>query len=180
MHASDTQPLPLHPAISARLHAQTVEPPLMEVLAAQLRAVDRAVFSWMQAYGDHCLRGSLALVFIWFGALKVVGMSPAADLVAQTVFWWDASWFLPVLGLAECAIGLCFLHPQTIRLGIALMACQMVGTFFPFVVLPQLTYTSTLLTPTMEGQYIVKNFVLIAAAIAIGSRLPAPAEQGEG
>ena len=61
------------------------------------------------------------------------------------------------------------LFQRTIRIAILLMAFQMVGTFFPFFVLPQETFTGTVLTPTMEGQYIIKNIVLIAAAIVVGS-----------
>ena len=58
------------------------------------------------------------------------------------------------------------------RIGIALLAVQMVGTFLPLVLLPEVTFTVYPLVPTLEGQYIIKNIIVIGAAITVGSTLP--------
>ena len=138
-------------------------------LLKTLDQLDARIVEWLKGHGMTLLRYSLGLIFFWFGLLKVVGMSSAAALVSQTVFWWDAAWFLPALGLAECLIGLCFCYKPLVRLALLMMACQMVGTFFPFVILPEMTMIDTILVPTMEGQYILKNVVLIAAAMVVGA-----------
>lgn len=66
--------------------------------------------------------------------------------------------------------GLGFLHPATVRLAIALLAIQMVGTFLPLVLLPEVTFQPGRIpyAPTLEGQYIVKNLIIISAALVIG------------
>ena len=143
-----------------------------------LKQIDKAIASWMAVRGVFFLRISLAVVFIWFGALKPFGVSPADDLVAKTVYWVDPEWFLPVLGVWEVLIGICMLWRPLIRVSIALRALQMPGTFLPLVILPDVCFVHIPWAPTLEGQYIIKNLVLISAAIVIGGTLrgnrPAP------
>lgn len=130
----------------------------------------------MSLLGVPLARMSLGLVFIWFGALKVAGQSPAIDLVARTIYWVDPQWFIPLLGWWEIAIGMCLLDPLRwlrlppwlTRTGILLLALQMPGTFLPLVVLPEVCFANPPFVPTLEGQYIIKNLVLIAAALAVG------------
>jgi uncharacterized membrane protein YkgB len=117
------------------------------------------------------LRISLGIIFIWFGGLKVFGQSPANDLITKTVYWFNPDIFIPILGVWEAAIGLCLLVPNFIRLGLLLLALQMPGTFLPLVLLPEVCFQSNPLNLTLEGQYIVKNLVLIGAAMVVGARL---------
>ncbi len=145
-------------------------PSLSHRVFSQLDRLDALVVDFLKGYGMTALRLSLGIVFFWFGFLKIVGVSSAAQLVTQTVFWWDASWFLPLLGFGECIIGLCFFYKPLVRVALILMAMQMIGTFFPFVVLPDTTMQSGILVPTMEGQYILKNIVLIAGAMVVGAQ----------
>ncbi|MBR9692878.1 hypothetical protein GOV07_03000 [Candidatus Woesearchaeota archaeon] len=128
--------------------------------------LDKNICSWMEIHGHRLLRYALAAVFIWFGALKPLGLSPAQGLVENTVYWFGP-WFVPILGVWEVAIGICLLYRPLIRIGIALMALQMAGTFLPLILLPGITWQG-FLTPTLEGQYIIKNLVLITAAIVVG------------
>ena len=127
----------------------------------------------MHRYGHTALRFSLAVIFIWFGILKPLGLSPAEDLVLLTVDWMPLlspeAW-LAVIGWWEVAIGVLFLFRPTIRFAIALLAMQMVGTFMPLVVLPSVTFQDGRIPYglTMEGQYIVKNLLIISAALVIG------------
>lgn len=136
--------------------------------------LDLAIARWMERVGVRVLRVSLALVFIWFGALKIVGMSPAEGLVRATVYWMPGDVFVPILGVWEVLIGLFLLYRPTIRLALALLFLQMPGTILPLFLLPEVTFTSVPFGLTLEGQYIVKNMTLIAAALVVGgtARIP--------
>jgi uncharacterized membrane protein YkgB len=115
-------------------------------------------------------------VFIWFGALKLVpGLSPAEPLVIQTAealarlaVFPPPDLFLRLLGVWEVVIGLGFLVRPLLRPAIALLALQMPGTLLPLVLLPELCYTAAPLGLTLTGQYIIKNMVLVAAALVVG------------
>lgn len=131
--------------------------------------VDKRIASWMAQHGLTILRYSVAIIFIWFGFLKVIGYSPAIELVTRTVYWADPNWFVPFLGWWEVAIGICFLIRPLVRAGIALLAPQMVGTFLPLIILPGVTFQQNVLLPTLEGQYIIKNLLIISAALVIGA-----------
>lgn len=149
-------------------------------------ALDRRIATWMDRWGVRLLRYSLGLVFVWFGAIKPLGTSPASELVARTVYVVPPELFVPFLGIWEVAIGLCLIYRPLIRIGIGLMALQMVGTFMPLVLLPGVTFEAFPHAPTLEGQYIVKNLVMISAAIVVGGtvrdepadRSAAPADTG--
>lgn len=138
-------------------------------LKKEFNRIDERIVSWMKREGVTLLRFSLAVVFIWFGALKVIGTSPANELVARTVYWVSSTWFVPFLGWWEVIIGLCLLYKPLIRFGIFIMAIQMIGTFLPLILLPEVVYNGNIFSLTLEGQYIIKNLVLISAAIVIGS-----------
>ena len=136
----------------------------------KLREIDKTITIWLGHYGVKALRFSVAIVFIWFGLLKVVDYSPATVLVTETVYWFNPSWFIPFLGWWEIVIGFCFIFRPLIRVAIALLAPQMIGTFLPLVLLPHITFQQgSFLLPTLEGQYIIKNLVIIAAAMVIGA-----------
>lgn len=117
------------------------------------------------------LRISLGIIFFWFGALKIFGDSPANDLITKTVYWFNPDVFIPILGIWEALIGICLLVPSFIRLGLLLLALQMPGTFLPLILLPEVCFQSIPFSLTLEGQYIVKNLVLIGAAMVVGGRL---------
>jgi uncharacterized membrane protein YkgB len=134
----------------------------------RIDTLDRRIATWMDRWGVRLLRYSLGLVFVWFGAIKPLGTSPANELVARTVYVVPPDLFVPFLGVWEVAIGLCLIYRPLIRIGIGLMALQMVGTFMPLVLLPHVTFEAFPHAPTLEGQYIVKNLVMISAAIVVG------------
>jgi uncharacterized membrane protein YkgB len=139
----------------------------------KLQKLDQQIADFMQRWGILALRISLGIIFIWFGILKPLGMSPAAPLVIATVKWMPflspQSW-VGVIGIWEVAIGVFFFFNGTLRIAIGLLALQMVGTFMPLVILPGATFQEGyyLLAPTMEGQYIIKNLLIISAAMVIG------------
>ena len=53
---------------------------------------DHAIATWMERYGYRLLRISMGIVFIWFGALKPFGLSPAEALVAKATTWIPVPW----------------------------------------------------------------------------------------
>ena len=130
--------------------------------------LDYRISQWMYQYGKPILRFALAINFIWFGALKVIWNSPAQELIAKTVYWIDPEVFIPILGVWEVLIGIFLLFKRTIRLAVFLLVLQMPGTFLPFIVLPEVCFEDFPFILTTEGQYIIKNLVLIGAAIVVG------------
>ncbi|MDQ3019134.1 MAG: hypothetical protein M3R36_00970 [Bacteroidota bacterium] len=135
--------------------------------------IDRSISGYMNRHGIKALQISLAVIFIWFGLLKILGISPAAGLVKATVNWmpfFDSDSWVKIIGCWEVVIGVCFIFKKTLRVAIALLAMQMVGTFLPLVILPDITFQRGMFpfAPTIEGQYIIKNLLIIAAALTIG------------
>lgn len=118
-------------------------------------------------------RLSLALIYIWFGALKVIGASPANPLVASLLEHLlptlSFSTFSVFFGVFEVVIGILFLLPKLDRITLLLFSLHMVTTFMPLLVLPRMTWNSFLI-PTLEGQYIIKNVALLALAYGIYGR----------
>jgi uncharacterized membrane protein YkgB len=138
----------------------------------------------MRRWGVPALRVSLAVIFVWFGMLKPLGLSPAAPMVKATVGWmpfFSPDNWVAVIGWWEVAIGLTFLTRRTSRIAIGLLAMQMVGTFLPLAILPSVTFQPGHFpyAPTLEGQYIIKNLLIISAALVLGGTVrhqPPPGE----
>jgi uncharacterized membrane protein YkgB len=136
--------------------------------------VDRRITGWMAAYGLALLRVALAIVFLWFGALKLFpNLSPAEALAGRTIETLTgglvpASVAVPILALWEMAIGLGLLVGRWMRVTLALLFVQMLGTITPLFLFPDETWAVFPIAPTLEGQYIIKNIVLVAAAIVLG------------
>ena len=116
------------------------------------------------------LRMALGMVFVWFGALKVAGTTPVADLVAGTVPWLDRTWFVPALGAAEILMGAALLVGRLLPMVCAVLAAHLCGTFLVLVMEPQLAFQdgNPLLLTTI-GEFVVKNLVLISAALVLAS-----------
>ena len=138
-----------------------------------LNEIDRKISSAMENWGTTALRVSLGVIFVWFGILKPFGISPAEPLVIATVKWLpllDPQTWLAVIGWWEVVIGISFLFRRTARLAIALLALQMGGTLMPLFLLPEVTFQAGRIPfgPTMEGQYIIKNLLIISSALVIG------------
>jgi uncharacterized membrane protein YphA (DoxX/SURF4 family) len=143
---------------------------MTRALPEEFDSIDLRITRWMARNGLTVLRFSLGVVFVWFGALKLVpGLSPAEELVRATVPFLPGEWFLPVLALWEIAIGIGFLTGRALRVTILLLFLQMPGTLAPIALLPERVFTVFPYGLTLEGQYIVKNLVLIAAALVIGA-----------
>jgi uncharacterized membrane protein YkgB len=155
----------------AALHLSTMDaagsiPPPEEL--GWFERIDRMIALTMQRYGTFLLRISLGIVFLWFGALKPFGLSPANELVTRTITFIPPRIFIPVLGVWEMLIGLCLLIRPLARVALLLLFAQMAGTVLPLFLLPDLCYTHIPYGLTLEGQYIIKNLCLISAAMVVG------------
>lgn len=147
----------------------------MKQLELRWTQLDRAMIAAMAAYGTRLLRVALAITFIWFGALKIAGRSPVADLVAQTVYWLSPAFFVPFLGWWELAVGVGLLFGVALRLVLLLFWLQMAGTFLVLVLRPEFAFQSgNPLLLTVTGEFVVKNLVLIASGLVVGGTVPRP------
>jgi len=151
-----------------------IEQRIEERLPARLRRpidrIDSAVAGFMERYGVTLLRIALAIVFIWFGALKISGRSPVEDLVKDTIYFLPEDAFFVVLGVWEIIIGVGLLIPVALRLTLLLFWLQMAGTFLTLIVLPGRSFQDdSPLLLSVTGEFVVKNLVLIAAGLVIGS-----------
>ena len=123
----------------------------------------------METYGTPLLRMSLAVVFIWFGVLKIIGRSPVYELVAKTVYWVSPDFFIPFLGVWEVLIGAGLLLRAALRLTLLLFWLQLAGTFLVLVLRPDIAFQhGNPLLLTTEGEFVIKNLVLISAGLVVG------------
>lgn len=143
---------------------------LPDALRRPIDRLDAAVTGFLERYGITFLRIAVAVVFIWFGLLKVIGRSPVEDLVKDTIYFLPQDTFFLVLGVWEIIIGVGLLIPVALRLTLFLFWLQMAGTFLTLIILPGRSFQDGnpfLLAVT--GEFVVKNLVLIAAGLVIGS-----------
>lgn len=115
---------------------------------------------------------SLFIVFFWFGAIKLTGLSPANDLVRELLLlipvmkMWPFDSFIIILGLVEMLIAILFLFQRTTKLAIVILIPHMFTTMLPLILLPALTWQAFMI-PTLAGQYIIKNIVIVALALSV-------------
>ena len=137
--------------------------------------VDARITSLMARHGLVLLRVSVGIVFLWFGALKFFpGLSPAQDLAVRTM---DILTFgllpartsLVILAAWEVVIGVGLFFNIFMRGTLFLLFLQMLGALTPLFLFPEEVFTHIPYAPTLEGQYIIKNMVLISAGIVLGA-----------
>jgi putative oxidoreductase len=159
-------------------------------LDARLQALEAAAHRWLIAYSIVILRVSLGAVFLGFGFLKFFpGVSPAQDLVERTTDILTLGLVpgsVAIVGVAalECVIGLCLVAGRGMRGAIYLLMVQLVGILSPVVLLAGRMFDGPHGAPTLEGQYVLKDVVLVGAALVLaatlrGGRLTSDATQDD-
>lgn len=147
----------------------------MRDIETTYKGFDKYITEWMARHGITLLRVSLGLIFFWFGVLKFIpGLSPAQDLAGRTIYlltfgFVHASVSVPVLALWECVIGVCLITNLFMRAALLLLFLQMMGTVTPIFFFPEEVFFAVPFAPTLEGQYIIKNIVLVSAGLVIGA-----------
>jgi uncharacterized membrane protein YkgB len=144
------------------------------------RKIDVRIRAWMRKNSPKLLRWSVGIIFLWFGALKFFqGVSPAESLAIETIRLLTFGWFSDALiinGLAlwEVIVGIGLITGFFLREIILLLFLQMLGTLTPIFLFPDEVFVQIPFVLTLEGQYIVKNLVLMSAGVAIGGTLEDP------
>lgn len=147
----------------------------MSELPASLARVDRLVTHWMARHGVDIVRVALGIIFVWFGFLKYFpGVSSEEAIATRTMDVLSFGLLSPgvsrvLLATWECAIGLGLITHTALRVTLLLLFTQMLGTLMPLVIFPGDTFTQFPFVPSLQGQFIIKNVVLIAAAIIVGA-----------
>jgi uncharacterized membrane protein YkgB len=130
---------------------------------------DKILSQWMASTGIKFLRIGLGIIFFWFGVLKFFpGLSPAEELVRNTIYFLNPDIFMPILAVWETLIGIGLISGKFMRLTILLLFLQMPGTAMPLFILPEVVWNVFPYGLTLEGQYIIKNLVLIGAGLVLG------------
>lgn len=151
----------------------------MEQRFGQFRPVnnlDARLTPWLARQSLPLMRISLGFVFLAFGILKFVpGASPAEEIAKDAMSGLTFGIVPGGLGLllvaaVETAIGLSLLTGRYLRIGIALLGMAMIGVLSPLVLFPGELFSREYNAPTLAGQYVVKDVVLLVAALVVGLR----------
>jgi putative oxidoreductase len=140
-----------------------------------LRRVEARAAAWLARHSIDALRVSLGLVFLGFGVLKFVpGLSPAEPLAAQTIDVLTFGLMPERIGLVmvaglETTIGLLLISGRWVRIALGLLAVELVGILSPIVLLPGQMFSGPL-APTLAGQYVIKDIVLVAAGLVVAAK----------
>jgi len=149
---SGTDPIPAPEHLLARLSSNPLD--MLSNLAGKI--------------GVPLLRTVLALVYVWFGLLKVIGHSDVFGLVQATIPWFDAHWFVPLLGSIELLIAIGLVIPQARRIALVGVVAHLAGTFLTFIDAPSwMMHNGNLMLLNMDGEFVLKNLVLISAAVVL-------------
>lgn len=145
------------------------------MLMISLSVVDQTFIAFAQRHYQWIARVSLALIFFYFGLLKIIGLSPADDLalgfaerMGMGAYSMELFYFLAVV---ECVIGLLIVITRFTRIAIAVMAVHMLLVSSPLLLYPEAVWVRPLV-PNLEGQYIIKNAALVALALGLVAGTP--------
>lgn len=134
--------------------------------------IDLRLIAFFKRTFQTVARVSVFLIFFWFGFIKLLGISPASPLAEalteKTVGLQYFDTLFIAIALLECLVGILFLFPKATRVVIPLLLFHMAIVCSPLLLVPEFTWQQ-FLVPTLEGQYIIKNAVVIAVAIGIAA-----------
>lgn len=139
-------------------------------IALRLYRLDGEIIDWLAKHSLTLLRLSIGIVYVWFGALKLFpGVSPIQGFIFEAMGFMPLEILYPLLAVWEVAVGLLFLSGKFPRLTILLMLTQMVGAMSPLVLRPDLIFVNFPYQFTLVGQYIVKDVILVSAALVLAA-----------
>ena len=138
--------------------------------------LEQKVYNWMAKNGFSLLRISIGIVFFWYGLQKFFpGVSSAEELAAKTIEVMTfgivtQAFSMPLLAVWEVFLGITFVTGRMMRIAVPLLFLQMAGTFMPLFLFPSETFETIIFVPTLVGQYIFKNIIIITGAMVVGAR----------
>lgn len=142
---------------------------------ARLREIEADAQRWLIAHSIVILRVSMGIIFLLFGALKFFpGVSPAQGMVEQTTELLTLGLLpggvaLVLVATMESIIGLCLITGRALRGAVYLLGVQLIGILSPLVLLTAQLFDGPHGAPTLEGQYVLKDIILVAAALVIAA-----------
>lgn len=141
---------------------------LQSPLIQRVNRLDKLVTRFLARHSLTLLRISIGVVYIWFGALKLVpGLSPIESFIREAMPFLPGDIFMPVLAVWEILIGIGFISGKFKRATVILMLMQMGGAMSPLVLRPDLVFANFPYGWTLVGQYIFKDIILISAGLVI-------------
>ena len=147
----------------------------MNLRGQTFEKIDKKIIRWMISNGLNLLRLSIGIIFFWFGILKYFeGLSPAEGIAVRTIEFITFGLFsekIILYGLAtwEVFIGIGLIFKIFLRETLLLLYLQMIGTFMPVFLFPNEVFAVFPYSLTIEGQYIIKNIVIMSAGIVLGA-----------
>jgi uncharacterized membrane protein YkgB len=158
--STDVRVVPIRPRIDSAIGVS------LSSLALQL---DELVLGVLRRWSIPALRLALGAVFFWFGALKIFANSPVTSLIQQTYAFLPIGIFIFVLGVWEMLIGVGIIFKCALRIVLVLLAVHLVGTFTAVLLNPRLFFVQGFpLCLTVDGEFVMKNLVLMTAALVVG------------
>jgi uncharacterized membrane protein YkgB len=146
----------------------------MKIKLNNINTVDKEIIHSTQRWGMPLARVAIFTVYFWFGILKLFNYSPANPLVdallRQTLPFITFDVFIMILGVYEILIAIVFLIPGLERIALPLLVPHLFVTTAPLFLLREITWQAPLI-PTIEGQYIIKNILIVATAVGIAAHL---------
>jgi len=140
---------------------------------SSITSLDLRIIAWLSKWFQPVARVAIFTIFFYFGLLKLLDLSPASPialaLVDKTVGAQYFEQLFIVLALLECLIGLLFLVPRATRVVVPLLLLHMITVCSPLLLVPNEVWSQPFV-PSLEGQYIIKNVVIIAVAIGIAAQ----------
>ena len=129
---------------------------------------DELLLNSLRRWSITALRLALGSVFLWFGALKIFGRSPVASLIQETYSFMPISMFVLVLGVWEMVIGTGIILKRALRCVLILLGVHLIGTFTSIWFNPRVFFVQGVpFCLTVDGEFVIKNLVLITAALVI-------------
>jgi uncharacterized membrane protein YkgB len=138
-----------------------------------IKNIDLQIIDWLRRSFMPVARVAIFIVYFYFGLLKLLDVSPASPLAsaltAKTIGMQYFHTSFIILAIFECVIGVLFLFPRATRAVIPMLFIHMAVVCSPLFLVPSEAFTQAFV-PTLEGQYIIKNVVIIAVAIGIAAQ----------
>jgi len=147
-------------------------------LTAHIDRFDRAIARWLGRIGHPAHRLTLGAFFLWMGLLKIFGHTTGSSLLAHTVYWGSPEEMVKILGAWEALIGLFLIIRPMIRVAILLLAIRLPATMLALFLKADVCFDEIPFVPTPEGQYILKDMMLFAAAMIVGAEVRGHGESG--
>ncbi len=133
------------------------------------------VNTWLTKNAMNLLRISIGIIYVWFGALKFYPNLSPADQLAKDTIWLITFGLIPnnvsiiLLALWETLLGAVLIIGVWKRAVFYILLIHMICTFVPLFFFTDISFTDSPYAFTLVGQYIMKNLIIICAALVLNA-----------